>query len=265
LGSLCPICSKDNAVLQAKKNKLEELDESLLNYGYDAEERVFLRHQEIQTIFKRFLKIEAESRSIESLFSPRTLHRIDYEPYYQRNYVWDAAKGTYFVESILIGTEVPPLIFYESSGDSEVIDGRQRFETLLRFHNERLLLSSKGLSTLTGLANCTFSSLSDELRDLFFDTKVRIIKFTVVDESRFDDRLQDMLKKEVFRRYNSGITPLRRLDVERAVYIHDDPTNYFKQQFRRNRIVYEAMVRLFLAESDRDKLDAKDTRHARCR
>jgi hypothetical protein len=52
-----------------------------------------LRHQEIQIVFKRFLKIEAESRSIESLFSPRTLHRIDYEPYCQRNYVWDTAKG----------------------------------------------------------------------------------------------------------------------------------------------------------------------------
>lgn len=259
LGSLCPLCSKDNAAVQAKRNKLQDLDESFVDYSYDAEESVFLRHQEIQSIFKRFLKIESESRSIESLFSPRSLHRIDYEPYYQRNYVWDAAKGTYFIESVLLGTEVPPLIFYEYSASSEVIDGRQRFETLLRFHGERLTLTIKGLTSLTSLAGETFSSIPGDLRDLFFDTKVRIIKFTVVDESRFDERLQDMIKKEIFRRYNSGITPLRRLDVERAIYIQDDPTKHFKHQFRRNKVVYEAVVRLFLPESDQLKLDDKDT------
>ncbi|MFC1759135.1 zinc-ribbon domain-containing protein [Planctomycetota bacterium] len=259
-GSKCPLCARDDAVLQAKINKLDNEEDTSSEYSYDAEERVFLRHQEIQSIFKRFLKIESESRSIESLFSPRTLDRIDYQPHYQRNYVWDTVKGTYFIESVLIGTEVPPLIFYESAKGSEVIDGRQRFETLLRFHCDRLSLSAKGLTTLKSLANNTFSSLDDSLRDLFYDTKMRLIKFTVVDESRFDERLQDMLKKEVFRRYNSGITPLRRLDVERAVYIHDDPTKHFKHQFSRNKFVYEAFVRLFLAESDRDKLDEKDTR-----
>ena len=32
-----------------------------------------------------------------------------------KNYVWDNNKATYFIESILIGTEVPPLIFFDNN------------------------------------------------------------------------------------------------------------------------------------------------------
>jgi len=259
LGSPCPICSKDNAVIKAKQNKQDELDDLLPSYSYDSEDRLFLKYQEIQTIFKQFLKIESESKSIESLFSPRTFHRINYSPYYQRNYVWDKTKASYFIESVLIGTEIPPLIFFESPEGYEVIDGRQRFETLKRFHDNDLSLAPKGLYSLESQARKTFSTLDESLRDLFFDTKIRIINFTVVDASRFDKRSQDMLKKEIFRRYNSGITALRRLDVERAVYIYDEPTNYFKKHFTRNQSLYETIVRLFLPESDLAKLATKDT------
>ncbi|RID81948.1 DUF262 domain-containing protein [Mesobacillus zeae] len=47
-----------------------------------------------------------------------------YDPYYQRNYVWDADKASYFIESILLGTEIPPLVFFNTGKQIEVIDGR---------------------------------------------------------------------------------------------------------------------------------------------
>lgn len=70
-----------------------------------------IRQETFEKIFKEHLKIETYSKSIESLFSPRLKNKIDYKPYYQRNYVWDYNKATYFIESILLGTEIPPLIF----------------------------------------------------------------------------------------------------------------------------------------------------------
>lgn len=251
LKSLCPLCSKDNATIQVKKNRLQKLEDFLPDYEYDASDGLFLNYEQTQTIFRSYLKIESESKSIDSLFSPRNITKIVYAPYYQRNYVWDKDKASYFIESILIGTEIPPLIFYESSNGYEVIDGRQRFETLKRFHDDQLLLTKKGLRLLGPLQKSSFHDLSSDLQEAFFDTKIRIVKFTVVDELKFDPRLQDMLKKEIFRRYNSGITPLRRAEVEKAIYIHDEPTNYLRKQFDRNRFVYQAFLSLFFSEKDR--------------
>ncbi|WP_417888101.1 DUF262 domain-containing protein [Zunongwangia sp.] len=109
------------------------------------------KEQLFEKIFKQHLKIETYSQSIDSLYSPRLKNRIDYKPYYQRNYVWDNNKATYFIESILIGTEVPPLIFFDNNKSIEIIDGRQRFETILRFMDNQFSLSSKGLKILRQL------------------------------------------------------------------------------------------------------------------
>ena len=93
-------------------------------------ENLFLTDTEIIKIFKEHLKIESRVVSIEDLFSIRHRKQIDFKPYYQRKYVWNNEKASYFVESILIGTEIPPLIFFHGADQIEIIDGRQRFETI---------------------------------------------------------------------------------------------------------------------------------------
>ncbi len=89
-------------------------------------------------------------------------------------------KPTYFIESILIGTEVPPLIFFDNNKNIEIIDGRQRFETILRFMDNQFSLSTKGLKILRQLGKKTFSELAKtdkEILDNFLDAKIRIINF----------------------------------------------------------------------------------------
>jgi uncharacterized protein with ParB-like and HNH nuclease domain len=86
------------------------------------------RQEVFEKIFKEHLKIETYSKSIDGLLGPRLRGKINYAPYYQRNYVWDINKATYFIESILLGTEIPPLIFFDNNTEIEIIDGRQRFE-----------------------------------------------------------------------------------------------------------------------------------------
>ena len=97
-------------------------------------------------IFVNKLKIESKVVSIDSLFNDESkVRKTRYNPPYQRNYVWDSEKATYFLESILIGTEIPPLIFFRSEGRIEIIDGRQRYETILRFLHDELKLKKSGL------------------------------------------------------------------------------------------------------------------------
>lgn len=99
-------------------------------------------------IFVNKLKIESKVVTIDSLFNEAKVKKTQYAPPYQRNYVWDGEKATYFLESILIGTEIPPLIFFRSKGSVEIIDGRQRYETILKFMRGDLRLSKVGLKKL---------------------------------------------------------------------------------------------------------------------
>ena len=145
---------------------------------------LFLTEEDFERIFTAHLKIETYSKSIESLFSLRSLNKINYEPYYQRNYVWDTHKATYFIESILLGTEIPPLIFFNNGSTIEVIDGRQRFETIKRFKDNEFSLTKNGLNALKQIARSTYKSLQDSpdtksIIDLFLDAKIRIIEFRI--------------------------------------------------------------------------------------
>jgi len=196
---------------------------------------LFLKKEDFEKVFKDHLKIETYSKRIESLYSDRLLRKIDYKPYYQRNYVWDKHKASYFIESILIGTEIPPLIFFNNGKTIEVIDGRQRFETIKKFRNNDFSLTKKGLSALKKLANNNYSSLINEfseISEIFLDAKLRIIEFEIVNKSGLDPLLEDKIKKEIFARYNSGITPLKRPEIDNAVYDKEAISTHFKNKLK---------------------------------
>ena len=109
------------------------------------------------------------SRSISTLLKS-TRKVIYYKPYYQRNYVWDNDKASFFIESILLGIEIPPLIMFTPEHDKkkyEVIDGRQRFETIKRFYDGDFKLSKKGLRSLSGLSGLNFQHLKPEFQRIF--------------------------------------------------------------------------------------------------
>lgn len=135
----------------------------------------------------------------------------------------------------MLGTEIPPLIFFNNGLITEVIDGRQRFETIKRFKDSEFSLTKNGLAELKQLARATYKSLQDGLDDtksiidLFLDAKIRIIEFRIVNEPKLNSLLEDKVKKEIFGRYNSGITPLKKPDIDNALYDADNVFQYFKR------------------------------------
>ncbi|MBN8584310.1 MAG: DUF262 domain-containing protein [Ignavibacteria bacterium] len=215
-----------------------------------------LNYSQIQEIFKNHLKVENGVKSIEALFANKRLEsKIVYDPYYQRNYVWDDNKGTYFVESILLGTEIPPLVLFNNGSKIEIIDGRQRYETIKRFIDKEFKLTKNGLYQLKFLAKKDFDNLDKRIKEIFWDTKLRFIEFSVVNEPKLDDNKEDLIKKEIFRRYNSGITPLKKPEIEKAIYINDDLTQHIKEQFRKNRKFYEKVIVLLFSEKEKDNIN----------
>lgn len=214
------------------------------------------QHTVIEKIFKNNLKIEHSVKSIESLFENKRLSgRINYSPYYQRNYVWDKQKATYFIESILIGTEIPPLVFFNSGTSIEVIDGRQRYETIKKFIDLEFALVKSGLDLLNFLDKKNFNDLHPDVKEIFRNTNLRIIDFTVLNSESITENEEDIIKKEIFRRYNSGITPLQKTDLEQAIYIEDPISNFFKEYLKNNHTVYSKLIRLFLTKRDLEKID----------
>lgn len=191
---------------------------------------------DIIDIFKSHLRVDNSVKSIAHTFlNERYAQRIDYAPYFQRKYVWDSEKASYFIESILLGTEIPPIVLFDDNKKNEVIDGRQRYETIKRFLDNSLALDGKGLKSLMNLDGLHFSELPDELKDDFKNTKIRILQFSIVNEPALTPEQEDKVKKEIFTRYNSGIIALKPQEIERAAYINDPIVKEFKEYLEQNQ------------------------------
>ena len=230
------------------------------------ENDIELDYSNISNILKNNLKIENTLKSITSIFNnKRFSQKINYKPYFQRNYVWDDSKATYFIESVLIGTEIPPLVLFNNHFKNEVIDGRQRFETIERFLNNKITLKEDGLKSLKSLAGKRFSDLSEDLKERFEDVKLRILQYSVVNEPTLEENKEDKIKKEIFRRYNSGIIPLKKEEIHRAEFIDDKITLALNNLLKNNPRLYENVAKIFLPRSQtkaqkRDKLNTLVTR-----
>ena len=216
----------------------------------------------ITDIFVNKLKIETKVVSIDSLFSDEgKVKKTQYAPPYQRNYVWDAEKATYFLESILIGTEIPPLIFFRNGSKLEIIDGRQRYETILRFLRGDLRLSKAGLKKLDvlNIDKKMFGSLPEILKNDFLDTKLRVIEFSFASHDGITQSDEDSVKQEIFKRYNSGITPLKAIEIDKAIYFEDDLNTFFKEKLKESGF-HDTFTNLFKYEDMKVEISLKKIR-----
>lgn len=198
---------------------------------------------DIIEIFKTHLKIDNSVKSIAHTFlNDRYASRIDFAPYFQRKYVWDGEKASYFIESILLGTEIPPIVLFDDGSKNEVIDGRQRYETIKRFLENSFALNEKGLKSLTAFGNLHYAELPEEIKAEFKNTKIRILQFSIVNEPALTPILEDKVKKEIFKRYNSGIIALKQQEIERAAYINDAFVHAFKEKLENDKDLLKGYV-----------------------
>lgn len=167
---------------------------------------------------------------------------IDYSPYYQRNYVWDAIKGTFFMESVLLNAEIPPFVLFRSGNAREIIDGRQRYETILRFLKRGFKLVANGLTKLKHLAGKNIDTLGEEYTKILKRIQLRLYEYEIHNNIAIGESVQVLLKQEIFKRYNTGITPLTQLDIFKARYIDDILNFYFKNELERDRSFYKTVT-----------------------
>lgn len=164
---------------------------------------------------KRKIYTEQGDPEIDSLHKRYLRGRLNIQPEFQRQFVWDKAKSSRLIESALLDIPIPIIYLSEEhDGKENVIDGQQRLTAFFTFidgkfpDNTDFKLS--GLKVFTELNGKKFNQVSEELQDKISTYKVRVIKF----KRESDNDLQF----EIFARLNTGSVPLNDQELRNCVY-----------------------------------------------
>lgn len=109
-------------------------------------------------------------------------------------------------------------------------------------------LTARGLNILSQLKKSTYDDLAkkdNSIIEIFLDAKIRIIEFKLVNEPPLDKFLEDRVKKEIFSRYNTGITPLKKAEIDNAIYDEDNLSNLFKDTLENDKILKKKIYNTF--------------------
>lgn len=99
---------------------IEQEEEILLDNEFDIEEAENLSG-------KRKIYTEQGDLEIESLLGKFKKGRLNIQPEYQRQFVWDKVKSSHLIESALLDIPLPMVyLSEEKDGKENVIDGQQR-------------------------------------------------------------------------------------------------------------------------------------------
>jgi uncharacterized protein with ParB-like and HNH nuclease domain len=132
-------------------------------------------------------------------------------PPYQRKFVWDEKKQSFFIESLLLGMPIPYMFSADSAendGRSEIVDGSQRLRTLEAFLDNKLVLVD--LEKLDLLNGFRFTDLPDSRQRRFKRKTIRLIELT--------EKADYSVRKQIFSRINTTATLLSEMELRRGVY-----------------------------------------------
>ena len=162
---------------------------------------------------------EKSDPTIEGLYKRFQRGRLALQPEFQRGYIWDDAKASRLVESVLLDVPIPNFYLAEEQDATEsVIDGQQRLTSFFRVfqpipldgNREASKLKLGSLRVLTDLNGKTFEKWGDDLQAKFENAAMRVV--TIQRESDHD------VKYEIFERLNTGSMGLNDQELRNCVY-----------------------------------------------
>ncbi len=130
-------------------------------------------------------------------------------PEFQREYVWDNAKASRLIESLLLNIPIPILYFAETQDAKwEVVDGHQRTLSIVRYMNNEFRLS--GLRIQDEFKGLRFFEMPErEQRYL----RTRMMRAIVIGADS-----HPTMKFEIFERLNTGGLALNAQEIRNAIF-----------------------------------------------
>jgi hypothetical protein len=132
----------------------------------------------------------------------------DFEiPPYQRAFTWEPKRKSRFIESLIIGLQIPFLFFWEMpNGNLEIVDGSQRLRTIQEFILGDLRLTE--LDWLPTLSNFTFAELPETRQKKIRNRSIRGIVL--------NEHADEQTRFEMFDRINTGSKIPNNAEVRRG-------------------------------------------------
>ena len=130
------------------------------------------------------------------------------DPDFQRDFIWDDAKQSKLIESVMMRIPLP--VFYlaeDHQGRKVVVDGLQRLSTFQRFLKGNLRLRLPNRPELNG----------KRFEDLIPKLQIRLEDFNLI-LYVIDAKAPDQARLDIFERVNSGV-PLTRQQMRNCLYM----------------------------------------------
>lgn len=138
--------------------------------------------------------------------------KVNFDPAYQRGFVWKKNQKELFIDSMFLGYDIPKIYFHDNpSSESryDVVDGQQRLLTTYEFLTNKIKLPSES-DPINGetLANKYYDDLSVDLQMEFQNINLDVV---ILNNDYQQDDIEDM-----FLRYQNG-EPLNAAEKRKAI------------------------------------------------
>jgi hypothetical protein len=128
-------------------------------------------------------------------------------PKYQRNFNWELARKSRFIESLIMGLPIPFLFFWTNpDGFLEIVDGSQRLRTIQEYIKNDLRLSD--LQSLPSLSKTRFADL--------LASRQRKIKNLSIRGIILNERADEQARIDMFDRINTGSLNAKTAEIRRG-------------------------------------------------
>jgi hypothetical protein len=160
------------------------------------------------------IRVDSKNFALRNILDMIRDDDLDLAPDFQRRLVWGKLQKSRLVESILLRIPLPAFYFtQETDGMMRVVDGLQRLSTINEFtggaasrdRNFRL----GGLEYLQEVEGKTFANLAPSWQRRLLNTQI----FVHV----IDPRTPDPLKFDIFKRINTGGSPLNAQEIRHCM------------------------------------------------
>lgn len=163
---------------------------------------------------RREVKTDKLDLPVETLHTWVKRGKMELQPEFQRKFVWNKAKASHLIESLILEIPIPVIYVAEDAKKMyEVVDGQQRLTSICSYLDGKFPdgddFKLSGLQVLKELNGKALKSLTNEYQEKILGATLRLI---VIERESDPD-----VKFEVFKRLNLGAMQLNDQELRNCV------------------------------------------------
>lgn len=154
------------------------------------------------------IRVDPKIFSVRQVMDMIDNNELDLAPDFQRLKVWTPQQKSKLIESIFLRIPLPAFYFAsDEEGKMQVVDGVQRLHAIHQFYKGFRLT---GMEYLTELKNKSYASINDSMWKRRFE-------MTQLQVNVIDPQTPEPVKFDIFRRINTGGTPLSAQEIRHCL------------------------------------------------